>query len=629
MTGNNLHHRIRKQDFEVEFNGSESEGLNLQRSLPDLCHNRLIPAIQNALDRYAPSNAYLSIDRLNIDAGTVTLDRLDRDLSQIVETALGIYFQNLPPTDELSNSLEKDHIQSKTKQQTISAAFIFFLKHGTLPWSFHLPSGSGFEEMIQESLAKQEGRGNALELIKHEVIETLASATARMRLIQQFTPALLETLLAWISPDGIPVISGIIQLLRRFDTALVDMKLLEQELWATLFTSIASGIPLTETNIRRETKALVMALGVRGASLAAELDFSWSHLSDWPDEAKIIVHHESTTPDSATSEREGQSHPESGKSNQAKRLKEQANLSQRPNGGENDAKTVTPDGITTVGSVTSVEEELSHPETGEEDQTTCLTNPDSLSQQRGGRGDKAQKIVHHESITPESERSKGAEKSDPVKIDDQPKSLLSPAASSQQPERSVEEEREARHQTAKAKEPVSPSAVEHPDAKAGIYTGLAGLVLLHPFLPQFFRALGIADDDNLLRPDKAIYLLNFLATGNTDAKEYELVIPKILCQFPLQRAVESNISLVTAEQEEAVVLLAAVIRHWEVLKNTGTEGLRETFLKRSGKLSLLDNGEWLLQIESNTCDILLEQLPWGIAMIKLPWMHEMLRVEWI
>jgi hypothetical protein len=65
-----------------------------------------------------------------------------------------------------------------------------------------------------------------------------------------------------------------------------------------------------------------------------------------------------------------------------------------------------------------------------------------------------------------------------------------------------------------------------------------------------------------------------------------------------------------------------------VLRNTSPDGLRGTFLIRSGKLCLRDGGDWSLQVESNSFDILLDQLPWGISMIKLPWMEKMLWVEW-
>jgi hypothetical protein len=112
------------------------------------------------------------------------------------------------------------------------------------------------------------------------------------------------------------------------------------------------------------------------------------------------------------------------------------------------------------------------------------------------------------------------------------------------------------------------------------------------------------------------------------APEYALILPKILCNIPLLAPVETSLGLTDAETEEALALLEAVIGHWDVLRNTSPDGLRGAFLLRPGKVSRRDDGDWLLQVESNSVDILLNQLPWGISMIKLPWMDMMLWVEW-
>jgi hypothetical protein len=166
------------------------------------------------------------------------------------------------------------------------------------------------------------------------------------------------------------------------------------------------------------------------------------------------------------------------------------------------------------------------------------------------------------------------------------------------------------------------------DLKEGLYIACAGLVLLHPFLPRLFGALGIAAQDRLMRPERALCLLHFLATGQRHAPEYELLLPKLLCNVPLEQPVDSWIELTTAEEEEAVALLEAVIHHWDALGDTSIDGLRGTFLVRPGKLSQRDNGDDLLQVESRSFDILLDRLPWSTGMIQLPWMKKSLWVEW-
>jgi hypothetical protein len=165
------------------------------------------------------------------------------------------------------------------------------------------------------------------------------------------------------------------------------------------------------------------------------------------------------------------------------------------------------------------------------------------------------------------------------------------------------------------------------DLDEGVYINCAGIVLLHPFLPRLFEAVGIARDSELLEPERALSLLHFLATGQRVAPEYDLVLAKMLCNIPLQIPVASRIDLTAAEEEEVAALLAAVIQHWDALGETSADALRNTFLMRAGKLSRR-GGDDVLQVEALSFDILLDRLPWGIGMIQLPWMERMLRVEW-
>ncbi len=169
----------------------------------------------------------------------------------------------------------------------------------------------------------------------------------------------------------------------------------------------------------------------------------------------------------------------------------------------------------------------------------------------------------------------------------------------------------------------------HVGEKESLYIDNAGLVLLHPFLSRFFETLHISKNEEITSPARAIKLLHFLATGQTSAPEYLLVLPKILCGVPVFAPVTIDEIMNDNESDESMALLTAVILHWSALRNTGPDALRETFLKRRGKLYMESGKEWVLKVESQTFDVLLGQLPWGIEHIKLPWMKQMLRVEWI
>lgn len=163
-----------------------------------------------------------------------------------------------------------------------------------------------------------------------------------------------------------------------------------------------------------------------------------------------------------------------------------------------------------------------------------------------------------------------------------------------------------------------------------IFIPNAGIILLHSFLVRFFDVLELLEGSDFQSEEtrqKAIHLLHFLATGEESMPEYQLVLPKFLCGMPLNLPLSHQAQFSEEEKEECEGLLEAVIRNWGALGDVSIDSLREGFLQRQGKLSKRDTG-WLLQVEQQTLDILLDKLPWGIGIVKLPWMEELLRVEW-
>lgn len=485
-----LPHIIRKQYLHVELNGTESDGLALQRSLSGLCQHWLMPAIERVLNRLAPRYGHLFIERLEIDAGIMTLEGLERDFVESVAHALEKSLREHMPAEEFSEMAISENIRLKTANQSINEALLYFLRYGSLPWSFRLPDGATMEKIILDSW--QEAVKSGVEPLCNEMLHVLAEDAARKRLVRQFSPALLETLLSMLSPEGKRVMDGVLEALRSSSAPSVDRKYFEKLLWEKAFAKLAENHVLKARDIVTEAWCVMPFTAKGDTELKMVLEFHW------PD----------------------------------------------------------------------------------------ITN---RTQQQSSGFDKNSIVDEHS--------------------EDSEKIFFEPTAENL-PESDKKSVRDI-----------------HPDVEEGIYIENAGLVLLHPFLPRFFTALGIATEDKLLQPERALYLLHFLATGQLIAPEHELILPKILCNVPLETPTESDVTLTPAEQEESTALLESVIHHWDALGNTSPDGLRGTFLLRSGKVSLKGD-HWLLQVEAREFDILLDQLPWGIGMIKLPWMEKMLGVEW-
>ena len=75
------------------------------------------------------------------------------------------------------------------------------------------------------------------------------------------------------------------------------------------------------------------------------------------------------------------------------------------------------------------------------------------------------------------------------------------------------------------------------------------------------------------------------------------------------------------------VMREPVTVDWTIIGDTSVAGLRETFLQREGKLTYGET-RWQLLVQRKTLDILLDQVPWSIAIVYHPWMAGALHVSW-
>jgi len=485
------HHVIRRQYLHVELNGTEADGLALQSSLPALYLDALAPAIERVLDRCGPVDAHLSIDRLDIDAGETTLERLQFAIAESVSLAIERALRDEIAQVSSAGTIVTGSTQLKTVGHSVNEAFIYFLKTGSLPWSFRLPKGISLEQAVLSVWHDWVRSGMVDSSAVDPIRRVLGSQANRWRLILQFSKAFLQTLLLMLSPESESVLEHVFHLIGDTGDS-IGTKHFKRQLWETMIGSIAESRALTPEQLVHEAFRSLSESHVVVPAVVEALERHWP--------------------------------AETGR-----------------------------DSFDAAG----IQQRESAPISGTPDET------------RNGFPPRL------------------------AKTDPSPAKLN-----------------------------------EHPDAKEGMYVWNAGVVLLHPFLPQLFSALGIASEDQLLQPARALGLLHFLTTGERQVPEYELVLPKILCDVPLDTSVEYDLDLSVFERDEATALLKAVIRHWGGLGDTSPDALRGTFLLRPGKVSLRDDGDWLLQVESQGFDILLDRLPWGFSTIKLPWMKRMLWVEW-
>ncbi|RQP15824.1 MAG: hypothetical protein EAS52_13750, partial [Parapedobacter sp.] len=169
-------------------------------------------------------------------------------------------------------------------------------------------------------------------------------------------------------------------------------------------------------------------------------------------------------------------------------------------------------------------------------------------------------------------------------------------------------------------------------ADESFYLSNAGLVLVHPFIEPLMQHVGLIGDEisfSVENRTQAALLLHYLVYASPAPEESMLALNKVLSGLHPESFVNPDgFEWTPLVEQECEDVLHSIITHWEVLRNTSVDGLRETFLQREGKLTRRADS-WLLQVDSRGVDVLLASLPWSIGIIKLPWMDRMLYVEWI
>ena len=178
------------------------------------------------------------------------------------------------------------------------------------------------------------------------------------------------------------------------------------------------------------------------------------------------------------------------------------------------------------------------------------------------------------------------------------------------------------------------SAEEAAEERAGgLSIDNAGLVLLASYAQRLFTMLGLTRDRAFVNETaraRAVHCLAYLVDGEESGAEHQWVLNKVLCGMDIDAPVAPAGGLGEA-RATLDGLIAAVIRHWRALGNTSPAGLRQTFLRRGGRLSrhtAEDSRHWRLRVKPGPFDMLLDRLPWGYTTIKLPWMAEAIHVEW-
>lgn len=159
----------------------------------------------------------------------------------------------------------------------------------------------------------------------------------------------------------------------------------------------------------------------------------------------------------------------------------------------------------------------------------------------------------------------------------------------------------------------------------------AGIILLYPYLAKFFKDLGYMSTNQTIKKSKynsAVAVAIYMLTGKQKAVDYQLHFIKWFLGIPERSLISVNETLLSKKEIAlADTVLLSLKSHWPALKNTSINNLRESFLQRSGVMKL-DQEQCYVHIERRGIDVLIDQIPFSLSIIRLPWIKQPIIVNW-
>lgn len=163
------------------------------------------------------------------------------------------------------------------------------------------------------------------------------------------------------------------------------------------------------------------------------------------------------------------------------------------------------------------------------------------------------------------------------------------------------------------------------------YLKNAGLILLHPYLPHFFGSLGYLNESGMfLSQEKAAqgaFLLQYLYNLQTTQDEEQMLLNKLLCGMQLAMPTPAEYHPTEAEKEWCDGMINALVSQWEIIGAHDVSGFRDTWLWRTGKLTVKADKAKLV-VDPKPYDILMDSLPYTLSPAMMAWADKPIYVEW-
>jgi hypothetical protein len=164
------------------------------------------------------------------------------------------------------------------------------------------------------------------------------------------------------------------------------------------------------------------------------------------------------------------------------------------------------------------------------------------------------------------------------------------------------------------------------ELSGGLEIRYAGIVLLWLEFGQLLHDLQLVKERAFAdesAKQQAVLILHYIAAGHTAASEEDLLLNKMLCNWPLNEPVEI-IELSEPVKAAAAKMLEEYMAGWRKDRKFSAGWFRAAYLQREGQLLRRNDGQWELTVTHKTEDILINK----VSIIRYSWMHHLLFIRW-
>ncbi len=161
----------------------------------------------------------------------------------------------------------------------------------------------------------------------------------------------------------------------------------------------------------------------------------------------------------------------------------------------------------------------------------------------------------------------------------------------------------------------------------GLRVNNAGIILLWHAWGNFFRESGWVEEKSFKDEDakqKAILLLHYATFNQSPFVEDELVLNKLMCNWPLNEPVDPGFYPGKEEIASAERIIDNWLKAWKPERHFSRDWFRLSFLQRGGVLKQRPDGNWNLEVMKKTEDILIDKP----SVIRYAWMDKIIFIQW-